>query len=652
MPEGKSVKLTAAKGRPMLQWVGKHPLERVTAFPAQLVERFSPVPDAQEGLIFHGDNKDVLAWLLANGYRGKINLVYIDPPFDSGADYVRKVELRGGKASNKVEGESYSLGEQIQYTDIWTNDNYLQFMYERLLIIKELLSDTGVIWLHCDPSRGHYLKCIMDEVFGSDHFINQIVWKRSDAHSDVGQGAKHLGTVHDMIFLYSKGSEFTWNEIFSPLPASTVDNWYRNIEPETGRRFNKADITGPGGPIKGNPVYEWKGITKAWRFSQERMEELERQGRIVYSESGMPYLKRYLDESKGVPLQDWWDDISMIRGIQRRGESHYPTEKPEKLIERIFDISTHVGDLILDCFAGSGTSAAVAQKMGRRWIIADINKGAVQTASKRLKRILQEQFEARQKTHTQPALLPDDTQGDLSPAQLAFSVYRVNDYDLQIQHNEALNLAIEHVGIERLKGDAFFEGTLGKRLVKIIPFNHPLTRLDLQTIQDELKKRSSEDRDIVIVCLGKELAADAWLAEYNHRHPVNKISVIELRTDPRYGKFFEHQPASAEVNVIRKDGKVIVDIEDFISSTILERLEMDSGMFKAKITDWRAMVDTVLIDVAYDGQVFNVAQSDVPERKADLVIGHYELPAPAGETTVAVKIIDMLGEEVLFTTQI
>jgi len=652
MPEGKSVKLTAAKGRPMLQWVGKHPLERVTAFPAQLVERFSPVPDAQEGLIFHGDNKDVLAWLLANGYRGKINLVYIDPPFDSGADYVRKVELRGGKTSIRVEGESYSLGEQIQYTDIWTNDNYLQFMYERLLIIKELLSDTGVIWLHCDPSRGHYLKCIMDEVFGSDHFINQIVWKRSDAHSDVGQGAKHLGTVHDMIFLYSKGSEFTWNEIFSPLPASTVDNWYRNIEPETGRRFNKADITGPGGPIKGNPVYEWKGITKAWRFSQERMEELERQGRIVYSESGMPYLKRYLDESKGVPLQDWWDDISMIRGIQRRGESHYPTEKPEKLIERIFDISTHVGDLILACFAGSGTSAAVAQKMGRRWIIADINKGAVQTASKRLKRILQEQFEARQKTHTQPALLPDDTQGDLSPAQLAFSVYRVNDYDLQIQHNEALNLAIEHVGIERLKGDAFFEGTLGKRLVKIIPFNHPLTRLDLQTIQDELKKRSSEDRDIVIVCLGKELAADAWLAEYNHRHPVNKISVIELRTDPRYGKFFEHQPASAEVNVIRKDGKVIVDIEDFISSTILERLEMDSGMFKAKITDWRAMVDTVLIDVAYDGQVFNVAQSDVPERKADLVIGHYELPAPAGETTVAVKIIDMLGEEVLFTTQI
>jgi hypothetical protein len=252
----------------------------------------------------------------------------------------------------------------------------------------------------------------------------------------------------------------------------------------------------------------------------------------------------------------------------------------------------------------------------------------------------------------QPALLTGEIPGEPLPAQLAFSVYRVNDYDLQIQNNEALNLAIEHVGIERLKGDPFFEGTLGKRLVKIIPFNHPLTRLDLQMIQDELKKRSIEDRDIVVVCLGKELSADAWLVEYNHRHPVNKISVIELRTDQRYGKFFEHQPASAEVHVLHKDGKIVVDIDDFISPTILERLEMDSGMFKAKITDWRAMVDTVLIDTAYDGQVFNVALSDVPERKSDLVLGHYELLAPAGKTNVAVKIIDMLGEEVLVISRI
>lgn len=198
MPEGKPVKITAAKGRPMLTWVGKRPLSQVTAFPAQHVESFGtpvegerwegwPTGYPQGGLLFHGDNKEVLANLLANGFRGKVNLIYIDPPFDSGADHVRKVQLRGPRGTAKPEGESYTLGEQIQYTDIWANDSYLQFMYERLLLLRELMAENGTIWLQCDPRRAHYLKCMMDEVFGSEHFINQVVWKRSDAHSDVGQ---------------------------------------------------------------------------------------------------------------------------------------------------------------------------------------------------------------------------------------------------------------------------------------------------------------------------------------------------------------------------------------------------------------------------------------------------------------------------------
>lgn len=644
MPEGKTVKLTPAKGRPMLQWVGKRPLERVIAFPAQLVERFVPLPNAQgEGLIFHGDNKDVLAWLLSNGYRGKINLVYIDPPFDSGADYVRKVELRGAKGTLKLDGEGHTLGEQIQYTDIWTNDSYLQFMYERLLLLKELLSDNGSFYLHCDWHKSHHLRCLLDEIFGAENCQNEIVWQRTSARSD----STTYNHIHDTILFYSKGNDFPWNAQYDEHSQDYVDEKYVYSD-DAGRKYQLVDMTSPN--PRPNMMYEWLGYespSKGWRYSRETMQKLHDAGKIWYpsDKSKRPRLKKFLDEVKGRPMQSIWTDIYPVnsQAVEREG---YPTQKPEALLERIILTSSNPGDLLLDCFAGSGSTAAVAQKLGRRWIIADINKGAVQTASKRLQRIIQEQVESRDK-NTQLTLLPEDTQGEPRPAQLAFSVYRVNDYDLQIQHNEALNLAVEHVGIERLKGDPFFEGTLGKHLVKIIPFNHPLTRLDLQMIQDELKKRSSEDRDIVAVCLGKELSADAWLAEYNHRHPVNKIGVIELRTDPRYGKFFEHQPASAEVHVMRKDGKIVVEIEDFISPTILERLEMDSGMFKAKITDWRAMVDTVLIDVAYDGEVFNVALSDVPERKADLVVGHYELPAPEGETTVAVKIIDMLGEEVL-----
>jgi hypothetical protein len=221
-----------------------------------------------------------------------------------------------------------------------------------------------------------------------------------------------------------------------------------------------------------------------------------------------------------------------------------------------------------------------------------------------------------------------------------------------VQHNEAVNLACEHLGVERKRTDAYFDGTLGKRLVKIVPFGHPLTLLDLEELERELKSRPKEDRDVAMVCLGKEPAVDGWLADRNRHRPVNKIEVIELRTDKKYGKFFTHQPATARVDIKRVKKKIVVEIKDFISPSIVERLNMDQTVFKAQITDWRAMVDSVMIDTAHDGQVFNVALSDVPERKSDLVSGRYELPAPAGPTTVAVKITDMLGEEVLVSKRI
>ena len=194
------VTIAKAKGRPMLTWVGKRPLARVTAYPAQAVERFDADPEhglpltetdwsgwpadlPRGGLLYHGDNKDVLAHLLANGFRGKVKLIYIDPPFDSGADYVRKVQLRGVRGTVKIDGEDYTLGEQIQYRDIWANDTYLQFMYERLLMLKSLLSTDGSIYIHCDQRRSHYLKLIADEVFGAENFKNEIIWKRTSSHN-------------------------------------------------------------------------------------------------------------------------------------------------------------------------------------------------------------------------------------------------------------------------------------------------------------------------------------------------------------------------------------------------------------------------------------------------------------------------------------
>ncbi len=676
-PEKQEVKITAAKGRPMLTWVGKRPLRQVTAFPAQLVERFSPLPQGEgtgsEGLLFHGDNKEVLANLLASGYRGNVNLIYIDPPFDSGADYVRKVQLRGVAGAAKLDGEEYTLGEQIQYTDIWANDNYLQFMYERLLLLKELLAEDGSIYLHCDWHKVHFLRSVADEVFGEGSLLSEIVWKRTTAKSNV---TRKFPSIHDTILLYVKDKDsFCWNQQYIEYSQEHIEQFYcfaespdgKVIKLESGqepphgwRRFGSDNIVNPG--YRPNLAYVYKGYLppqNGYKFKKEVMERLDAENRLIFplSQDGRIRLKKYLDEMPGKLAQDIWDeeDVAQISPSERY---EYPTQKPEGILARMIRTSSNPGDLILDCFIGSGTTAAVAQRLGRRWIGCDINKGAIQTTSKRLQTIILEQIEAEKKRAQQPVLPHPDPlpEGEVRPAQLAFSTYRVNDYDLHIQHNEAVNLACEHIGIKRTKSDLFFDGELGKRLVKIIPFNHPLTPLDLEEIKNELAARPDEERDIVVVCLGKELAVDAWLEEWNRyrkqRDFQNKIEIIELRTDPKYGKFFVHQSAAAKVDIKRDNGQIKIKIRDFISPTIIERLKEQAGILAPHIDDWRAMVDSVAIDPAYDGAVFSIALSDVPEKKTDLVAGEYEIPAPNGNTAVAVKIVDMLGEEVLFTKEV
>jgi hypothetical protein len=194
----------------------------------------------------------------------------------------------------------------------------------------------------------------------------------------------------------------------------------------------------------------------------------------------------------------------------------------------------------------------------------------------------------------------------------------------------------------------YFDGVLGKSLVKIIPFNHPLTLLDLQTLKEEIESRD-DDRNIVVVCLGKESSVDPWVEEHNKNRPINKIEVIELRSDEKYGKFIIHQPAQAEVDIKREEGNIAIKVEEYISPTIVDRFEMDTPLFKAKIPDWRSLVDCILIDLDYGGEPFCVNLSDTPGKKDDLVTGEYILPAPKDKTTVAVKIIDMLGEETIIS---
>lgn len=624
----KDVTITKAKGRPMLTWVGKKPLARVRAYPAQAIERFdatSGQPAAlhaadwsdwphdlpQGGLLYHGDNKDVLAHLLANGFRGKVKLIYIDPPFDSGADYVRKVQLRGAKGTVKIDGEDYTLGEQVQYSDIWANDNYLQFMYERLLMLRELLSEDGALYLHCDWHKSHLLRCVAEEIFGSENFRNEIVWAYPGREMHV---SNKYNAKHDTILFIAKSDQARVNM------AAVALRYDKDERVKSLRRKVEVDDDGR----------EWVWETRGQAAGQA------------------PY-KRYLDEilEDGRALNDVWSDIQFLRGNdpERVG---YPTQKPPSLLERIIRASSRENDIVLDCFVGSGTTVSVAQSLGRRWIGCDINKGAIQTTAKRI----QELMRAQAATATAPQQ-GDWVEGDdttlLRPSQLGFATYRVNDYDLQIQHNEAVELACQHLGVARTRTDAFFDGTQGGRLVKIVPFNHPLTPLDLEAVRDELKTRPSEERDVMVVCLGWQLDARAWVDAYNRNRPVNKLHVVELRTDRKLGGIIKHEPLAVQASARREGDQLVVEVQDVVSPTIMQRLNLEQGVFRAQITDWRAVVDCILIDPAYNGQVFNVALADMPARKQDLVTGRYELPAPPAGSTVAVKIIDMLGEELVVT---
>lgn len=709
------VNVSAAKGRPMLTWVGKRPLAHVTAFPAQLAERHDALRivgiDAQDidkcdekmqlfrdlrtecnnecwkeapfingawapeigGLLFHGDNKDVLAHLLLNGYRDAVRLVYIDPPFDSGADYVRQVRLRGAKGMAKLAGESYTLGEQIQYADIWANDNYLQFMYERLLLLKSLLADDGSVFVHLDSGRLHYMKVAFDEVFGADNFRNELIVKRRITKNLQGQfdGVKGHPQGHDTILWYSKSPQTRFTPAMTAQVRREEGYWHHfwSGEDRHTMRYTLLGVT----PTSGQ-----------WKWAEPR------------ALKAVANYEKYLEEGDGQSLEEYWqensEELEFIRKNEDTGkvenwfpprdtriantlwtdlhayenQKQYPTEKHEQLLERIIGFASRPGDLVLDCFIGSGTTPAVAQKLGRRWIGCDINKGAIQTTVKRLRAIIAEQIATARVTASearQGKLIETGTEGEQPLAKacaFGFTVWRVNDYDLQIQHNEAVNLACEHIGIERTRSDSYFEGTLGKKLVKIIPLGHPLTPLDLEELKRELDARPDEDRNIVVVCLGMELTAQAWIDDWNRlrkgKDAVNKIELIELRTDPKYGKFMKHEPASARVKMSRTkrgdEARIVVEIQDFISPTIVERLREQAGVLSPKIEDWRAMVDCVYIDTAYNGKVLNVALADVPERKTDFVNGNYQLPAPADGTTVAVKIVDMLGEEVLITRSV
>ncbi|MHB8123755.1 MAG: DNA methyltransferase [Desulfuromonadaceae bacterium] len=363
--------------------------------------------EASKNLLYYGDNLDILRRYVKDE---TVDLVYLDPPFNSNTNYnVLFAEKDGSKAASQIQAfsdtwtwnqESESIFAEIVTAGGKVSDclqafrtflgecdmlAYLVMMAPRLVELRRVMKPTGSIYLHCDPAASHYLKMLMDAVFGPENFRTEIVWKRTTAHSDNKQGRCQHGRLHDVLLFYTKGNRWTWNQLFTPYDDAYVDSKYRSAEPETGRRFMLDNITGPGGAAKGNPQYEVMGVTRFWRYSREKMDELIRQGRIVQPSPGaVPRYKRYLDEMPGLPLQDVWTDIDPINS-QAQERLGYPTQKPQALLDRIISASSNPGDIVLDPFCGCGTTIAAAQALGRPWIGIDITHLAISLIKTRLK---------------------------------------------------------------------------------------------------------------------------------------------------------------------------------------------------------------------------------------------------------------------------
>ncbi len=339
--------------------------------------------NADGNMVIRGECVSACAYLKEQGIQ--VDLVYIDPPFASGADYAKKVYIRRNpkvaeaiaQAEQELDVDELKAFEEKMYGDVWDKEKYLSWMYENLMSIKSVMSENASIYVHLDYHIGHYVKIMLDEIFGEHNFRNEIIWKRSTAHSD----SSGFANLHDSLFYYSVAEDYVFNTQYVPYSQEYIDHYYRNSDPD-GRKYLDRDLSAKG--LQGGGYsYVWNGVSGYWRCPIDTMKKYETEGRLYYTKNGTARYKQYLDEMPGVPAQDLWTDIFAVNS-QATERVDYATQKPETLLERIIGASSNKGMIVADFFGGSGVTAAVAHKLGRRFIHCDIGLNSGQTARDRL----------------------------------------------------------------------------------------------------------------------------------------------------------------------------------------------------------------------------------------------------------------------------
>lgn len=576
-----------------------------------------------------GDKKYVLPSLLPE-FAGKVDLIYIDPPFATGADFSFQAQV----GDEQFEKEP-SIIEQKAYRDTWGRglDGYLQWFSETCNSLYELLNDTGSLFLHCDWRVSAAVRLVLDEVFGRDKFRNEFIWKRT---TSTGLASKRAGTLHDTIYWYTKGEEYVFNMQYHKYEEEYLK---RARKDDTGREYIPVPTGNPG--PRPNLYYEYKGFwppANGFKWTREKMEEYDRQGRLIFpkDKSGRIQFKQYLDEMEGVKLQDLWLDIPAVNPVANE-RLDYPTQKPEALLERILSLSSNENDLVLDCFCGSGTTAAVAEKLNRRWITCDLGRFAIHTTRKRLLGI----------EGVRPFVVQNLGKYERQVWQKAEFGDRADQVVRAYRH---FILDLYHA--DPVEGYTWLHGKKGGRMVYVGTVDAPITPADVTSIVTDFRRAIGTGKDAPKVAgvdvLGWDFALDmnetvrqmADAAGLNVRFVRIPREVLESKAVEQGDiRFFELAALSTDVVVKGRD--VRITLTDFM----IPPDDVPEEVMKA-VKHWSEWIDYWAVDFNYRDDTFhNEWQSYRTRKDRSLQLSVTNTYTEPGTYTLLVKVIDILGND-------
>nr|WP_291358595.1 site-specific DNA-methyltransferase [Desulfovibrio sp.] len=578
----------------------------------------------------------------------------------------------------------------------------MSMIYERLRLMRDLLAEDGSIYVHCDWRMNSYLRTILEEIYGKDNYINEIVWKRSDAKTDSQQGSLHYSRVNDSIILFRKSNMQIWNPQFIPLSESYINSFYKYTD-ENGRKYKLENMLGPGGAKKGNPVYEVMGITRPWRYSPQKMAELIKKGLVIQTNPGtVPMQKKYLDESKGVQLGTWWDDISMIRGWSGE-KTGYRTQKPEALLDRIIKSSSNEGDLVADFFCGSGTLPAVAEKLGRKWIATDLGKFAIHTTRKRLLGV-QRQLKKEGRPYRAFEVL---NLGKYERQHYVGVNENLREEEKRIQREEKeaafLDLILKAYKAEKVDGFESFQGKKQGRMVVVGPINVPVSRRFVEEIVLDCRKHHITKVDLLgfefemglfpnyldearrkgVDIQPKYIPAEVFDKRAVERGQVVFHDVAYIEVKPHYRKnevaveltdfsVFYSQDSTAEVSLKEGKSKIIVERGQIVKIKKDKKGIVSREQLTKNWTDW---IDYWSVDYDFESKreiirIKNPETDEIEEqwtgdyifenewqsfrtrqnRKLELKSAYKELPS--GRHKLAVKVVDIFGNDTMTIVEV